>query len=373
MTGYTKLFASIVHSTIWRAPNHIRLVWVTMLALANRDGVVEASIPGLADAARVTLEECEEALEALMSPDPYSRTKDHEGRRIEEADGGWLLLNYAVYRDRMSKEHQRELARKRKQRQRNRERADRHADVTPVTQCHDQSTNSHAGHDTQKQNADSEADTKTEGEGDNARTRDAPHHQGPDQRDDERTTIKGEVCETAKRPPHQQTHERRLRAEHPTERTYSGGLLSDEAEQIHELLVKHRLPLNNPVGTANRLAGKLGLGGNNKLTIARVRLAIESVAERSADAAADGEPRKAEEVRNHLASFLKMSDARWKKLEYKLGEDDPGPPRNAPAYHRDAPPDLPPGFKPAPPPPGLAATIAQIGLGGGGAPRRRPA
>ena len=53
MSGYTKLHSNIIHSTIWRAPNHVRLVWITMLALCDRDGVVEASVPGLADAARV--------------------------------------------------------------------------------------------------------------------------------------------------------------------------------------------------------------------------------------------------------------------------------------------------------------------------------
>jgi uncharacterized phage protein (TIGR02220 family) len=70
-----------------------------MLASANMDGIVDASLPGLADLARVTLKECEEALKVLMSPDEYSRTKTDEGRRIREVDGGWLILNHAKYRD----------------------------------------------------------------------------------------------------------------------------------------------------------------------------------------------------------------------------------------------------------------------------------
>ena len=99
MTGFTKLFSTIIHSTIWREPAHIKVVWVTMLAMTDRNGRVMASLPGLADAARVSLPECEEALAKLKSPDVYSRTKDHEGRRIRDIDGGWEVLNYLKYRE----------------------------------------------------------------------------------------------------------------------------------------------------------------------------------------------------------------------------------------------------------------------------------
>jgi len=107
VSTYAKLFSSIVHSTIWREPNHVRLVWITMLALKDRDGIIEASIPGLADAARVEIRECEEALDRLSSPDPYSRTKAHDGRRIEEVAGGWRVLNNDIYRERESEEQRR--------------------------------------------------------------------------------------------------------------------------------------------------------------------------------------------------------------------------------------------------------------------------
>lgn len=104
MSGYAKLFSSLVTSTIWREPAHVRLVWITMLALADRHGVVEASVPGLADAARVDLAECVAALERLHAPDQWSRSKEFEGRRIETIDGGWRLLNYAKYRDRLGRQ-----------------------------------------------------------------------------------------------------------------------------------------------------------------------------------------------------------------------------------------------------------------------------
>ena len=133
MGGYAKLFETIIHSTIWGEPDNVRLVWITMLAMADKFGVVEASIPGLADAARVKLDQCEEALERLMAPDKYSRTKDFEGRRIEEIDGGWIVLNFEKYRMKKSQEEQREKWRrnKRKQRARAAEEEEMSPDLSP--------------------------------------------------------------------------------------------------------------------------------------------------------------------------------------------------------------------------------------------------
>ena len=70
-----------------------------MLAMADKKGRVWAAIPGLANTARVTIEECEQALARFMAPDKYSRTPDNDGRRIEPIDGGWQLLNYTKYRE----------------------------------------------------------------------------------------------------------------------------------------------------------------------------------------------------------------------------------------------------------------------------------
>lgn len=111
MTGYTKLFASIVTSTVWREPDHVRLVWVTMLALSDRHGVVEASVPGLADMAHVSVKQCREAITRLLGPDVDSRTQDFDGRRIEAVDGGWVLLNHAKYRRKLSADERREYHR----------------------------------------------------------------------------------------------------------------------------------------------------------------------------------------------------------------------------------------------------------------------
>lgn len=106
--GYTKLFSEIVMSTIWREPDHVRLLWITMLALKDQFQTVNASLPSLADAARITLKDCEKAITVLESPDKYSRSSEFEGRRIQPCDGGWLILNGEKYQQKLSKEERRE-------------------------------------------------------------------------------------------------------------------------------------------------------------------------------------------------------------------------------------------------------------------------
>lgn len=83
-----------------------------MLAMSDRNGDVFASMPGLAKRAGITLPECETAITAFLSPDQYSRTKDYEGRRIAEIDGGWTLLNHAKYRALLSAEERKEYNRR---------------------------------------------------------------------------------------------------------------------------------------------------------------------------------------------------------------------------------------------------------------------
>jgi hypothetical protein len=94
---YTKLFRSIAASTIVSEPVATRWFWVTLLSQSDKNGCVWGSVPGLARIANLTIPEVETALECFMAPDPYSRTTEHDGRRIEAIDGGWRLLNHAKY------------------------------------------------------------------------------------------------------------------------------------------------------------------------------------------------------------------------------------------------------------------------------------
>ena len=128
MPNYTKLFNSIVTSTIWTEDDKTRIVWITMLAIADQHGEVQASIPGLARVAGVSVEATENAINKFLSPDLYSRTPDDEGRRIEKIDGGWVLLNHAKYRAMASKEDSKSSNAKRQKR--HRDKLARNATVT---------------------------------------------------------------------------------------------------------------------------------------------------------------------------------------------------------------------------------------------------
>lgn len=164
--AYTKLFSSIVTSTIWVESDRTRLVWITMLAIADKNGEIQASVPGLARIAGVPISDCEEALKKFLGPDPYSRTPDDQGRRIEEIPGGWALLNYAKYRNMASKEDQKQKATERQRRKRDRE--SRNEDLSrPVTDCHALEGSCHAemspGHASVTQDRDiAEAEAEAE-------------------------------------------------------------------------------------------------------------------------------------------------------------------------------------------------------------------
>lgn len=109
--AYTKLDEGITDSTIWQEPDTTRIVWITMLAMADQNGYIGASMPGLAGRARVSLEACITAVETFLAPDKWSRTRDHDGRRVAEAEGGWILLNHAKYREAKSADDRRERSR----------------------------------------------------------------------------------------------------------------------------------------------------------------------------------------------------------------------------------------------------------------------
>ena len=99
-----------------------KILWITLLAMADKDGIAEASVGGLTDFARLSVEQTKKALIELSSPDEDSRTKEFEGRRIESVEGGWKILNHAKYREKMSADERRhyKASKQREYRQRDR-------------------------------------------------------------------------------------------------------------------------------------------------------------------------------------------------------------------------------------------------------------
>jgi hypothetical protein len=95
--SWTKLFSHIVSSSVWNEDDKTRIVWITLLALQEKDHVVKGSVGGVAHQARVSLEDCQKALEKLCSPDADDTSGIDEGRRIRKVEGGWLIVNGEAY------------------------------------------------------------------------------------------------------------------------------------------------------------------------------------------------------------------------------------------------------------------------------------
>ena len=117
MNGFALLWGKILDSSLWRQESkETRLVWITMLAMKNSEGKLWSSVVGLADRAKVTLDECKQALAILSSPDAEDTSGVDEGRRIRQIQGGWEIVNHDMYR--FSTEAKREFWRQQKAEQR---------------------------------------------------------------------------------------------------------------------------------------------------------------------------------------------------------------------------------------------------------------
>lgn len=119
--GYTKLFNEILLSTVWQEPDHVRLVWIALLAMKDERHEVMSSVLGLSKMANVSFEDTQKAIKILLSPDKGSRSKEHDGCRIKEIDGGWYILNGEKYRKKLSVEHRREYQKEWKREKRSRD------------------------------------------------------------------------------------------------------------------------------------------------------------------------------------------------------------------------------------------------------------
>ena len=100
--SYFPLDREILSSSIWieASPTQLK-VWLFLLLQADpRTGILPDADPSIAHRCGLTIEETQDAIEWLASPDPHSRTKDNDGRRVERTEEGRVrVLNYENYRD----------------------------------------------------------------------------------------------------------------------------------------------------------------------------------------------------------------------------------------------------------------------------------
>jgi len=108
---YGKIFESIYDGTIavnWKA----LVTFQQLIVLCESDGTIDMTPPAISRRTNIPLDIIEEGLDYLQKPDPYSRSKAEEGRRIVPLDPeriwGWRIVNHKYYRDLASKEDKRE-------------------------------------------------------------------------------------------------------------------------------------------------------------------------------------------------------------------------------------------------------------------------
>jgi hypothetical protein len=118
---FAKIYAQIFDSSI--AENYeLRHFFEDMLKLADCTGVVDMTAPAIARRINLDLQKVLEFLRLLQEPDPTSRSKEHEGRRLvpldSHRDWGWILVNYVHYRNLRDEAAKREFFRDAKRKQR---------------------------------------------------------------------------------------------------------------------------------------------------------------------------------------------------------------------------------------------------------------
>jgi len=122
--SYSKLFSSLVHSSLWTEQDHVRILFITLLAIADREGYCYGSRRGLERLAMIDPDHIDDRdpWSALMSPDPDSsdllRNPENEGRRIEEVPGGFRIINFVYYRSLRNEDDRREQNREAQRRHR---------------------------------------------------------------------------------------------------------------------------------------------------------------------------------------------------------------------------------------------------------------
>ena len=100
---YGKIFESIYDGSLACGDWEALIVFQQLIVLADQDGVIDMTSIALHRRTTIPLPIIEKGLKALQEPDPISRSKNEDGRRIvlldEERNWGWVIVNYAYYRD----------------------------------------------------------------------------------------------------------------------------------------------------------------------------------------------------------------------------------------------------------------------------------
>lgn len=108
---YGKVFEQMYHGSMVISGWEALVTMQQLIVLADRDGLVDMTSNAISNTTTIPLDIIEKGLDVLSKPDPLSRTKDEDGRRIvlidPERPWGWRLVNYKYYAALSSKEDKR--------------------------------------------------------------------------------------------------------------------------------------------------------------------------------------------------------------------------------------------------------------------------
>ncbi|MEK7099860.1 MAG: hypothetical protein AAB883_01825 [Patescibacteria group bacterium] len=118
---YAKIFAQIFDSSI--AENYeVRHVFEDLLKLSDQHGIVDMTEEAIARRANCPLKKIQFGIRELLKPDPRSRSREEEGRRLIPLNSGrcwgWQIVNYEHYRGLQNEEARRAYNRDAKRRER---------------------------------------------------------------------------------------------------------------------------------------------------------------------------------------------------------------------------------------------------------------
>lgn len=118
---FAKVFGQIFDSSIAQDYN-CRRMFMDLLVLADSDGVVDMTHDAISRRTNVPLDQVEKYIADLQQPDPLSRSKLEQGKRIipidTERGWGWQIVNYNHYRKIRDEETRRMYFRNAKRKQR---------------------------------------------------------------------------------------------------------------------------------------------------------------------------------------------------------------------------------------------------------------
>lgn len=139
MNVFAKIFSQIFDSSI-SGDYVVRHIFMDLLVLADRDGVVDMTLDAISRRTNVPEEIVSHAICELMKPDTKSRSDNEEGRRIvpldSHRDWGWQIVNFQHYRNIRDEESRRAYFRDKKREYR----AAKSTGVHSVPECPQPST-----------------------------------------------------------------------------------------------------------------------------------------------------------------------------------------------------------------------------------------